>query len=56
MYQYKSEVIAGPNQKELPAIPKRVLNAFTESAINKILSKDEILYWDTWQVGAEDDN
>lgn len=29
-------------QKELPPIPKRVLNAFTESAINKILSKDEI--------------
>ena len=29
-------------QKELPPIPKRVLNAFTESAINKILEKDEI--------------
>lgn len=28
--------------KDLPPIPKRVLNAFTESAINKILSKDEI--------------
>ena len=30
------------NQKELPSIPKRVLKAFTENAINKILSKDEI--------------
>jgi len=30
------------NQKELPPLPKRVLNAFTESAINKILLKDEI--------------
>ena len=30
------------NQKELPPLPKRVLNAFTESAIDKILSKDEI--------------
>lgn len=29
-------------QKELPPLPKRVLNAFTENAINKILSKDEI--------------
>ena len=29
-------------KKELPPLPKRVLNAFTESAINKILSKDEI--------------
>ncbi len=30
------------NKKELPPLPKRVLNAFTENAINKILSKDEI--------------
>ena len=29
-------------QEELPPMPKRVLNAFTESAINRILSKDEI--------------
>ena len=29
-------------QKELPSLPKRVLDAFTENAINKILSKDEI--------------
>ena len=29
-------------QKELPPLPKRVLAAFTENAINKILSKDEI--------------
>ena len=29
-------------QKELLPLPKRVLDAFTENAINKILSKDEI--------------
>ena len=29
-------------QKELSPLPKRVLAAFTENAINKILSKDEI--------------
>lgn len=29
-------------QKELSPLPKRVLDAFTENAINKILSKDEI--------------
>jgi hypothetical protein len=29
-------------QEELPAIPKRVLTAFTKNAINKILEKDEI--------------
>lgn len=40
-YKAKCEDIMG-NQKDLPPIPKRVLNAFTESAINKILSKDEI--------------
>lgn len=28
--------------EELPSLPKRVLDAFTENAINKILSKDEI--------------
>ena len=30
------------NQDDLPSLPKRVLTAFTEDAINKILSKDEI--------------
>ena len=29
-------------KKEFPPVPKRVLDAFTENAINKILSKDEI--------------
>ena len=29
-------------QKKLSPLPKRVLDAFTENAINKILSKDEI--------------
>lgn len=29
-------------QVNLPALPKRVLDAFTENSINKILSKDEI--------------
>jgi hypothetical protein len=29
-------------QEELPPLPKRVLDAFTENAINMILSKDEI--------------
>lgn len=29
-------------QEELPPLPKRVLDAFTEDAINEILSKDEI--------------
>jgi len=29
-------------KKELTPVPKRVLDAFTENAINKILSKDEI--------------
>ena len=29
-------------QEVVPPLPKRVLKAFTESAINKILSKDEI--------------
>ena len=40
-YKVKCEDLMG-NQKDLPPIPKRVLNAFTESAINKILEKDEI--------------
>ena len=40
-YKVKCEDIVG-NQKEVRPIPKRVLKAFTESAINKILSKDEI--------------
>ena len=30
------------NKEELPNLSKRVLAAFTENAINKILSKDEI--------------
>ena len=29
-------------QEKQPSLPKRVLDAFTENAINKILSKDEI--------------
>jgi len=29
-------------QEELPPLPKRVLDAFTETAIDEILSKDEI--------------
>ena len=40
-YKAKCEDLMG-TQKELPPIPKRVLKAFTESAVNKILSKDEI--------------
>lgn len=40
-YKVKCEDLMG-NKKELRPIPKRVLNAFTESAINKILEKDEI--------------
>ena len=40
-YKVKYEDLMG-NKKELRPIPKRVLNAFTESAINKILEKDEI--------------
>ncbi len=38
--KYENELFG--EKKELPSIPKRVLNAFTESAINKILEKDEI--------------
>lgn len=40
-YKVKCEDLMG-NQKDLPPITKRVLKAFTESAINKILEKDEI--------------
>ncbi len=40
-YKAKCEDIMG-NQKDLPPIPKRVLKALSERAINKILSKDEI--------------
>ena len=41
---YKAKLEKGflKEQEELPAIPKRVLTAFTKSAINKILEKDEI--------------
>ena len=41
-YKAKMENEFFEKKKELPPLPKRVLNAFTESAINKILSKDEI--------------
>ena len=41
-YKAKMENEFLGEKKELPPLPKRVLNAFTESAINKILSKDEI--------------
>ena len=41
-YKVKREKILSEDQKELPPIPKRVLDAFTESAIDKILLKDEI--------------
>jgi len=40
-YKVKCEDLMG-SKKELPPIPKRVLNAFTENAVNKILLKDEI--------------
>ena len=41
---YKAEKINEISNKpeELPQLPKRVLDAFTENAINKILSLDEI--------------
>ena len=41
---YKAEKINEISNKpeELPQLPKRVLDAFTENAVNKILSKDEI--------------
>ena len=42
-YNVKHEkIISLEEQKELRPLPKRVLKAFTEAAINKILSKDEI--------------
>lgn len=40
-YKVKCEDLMG-NQKDLPPMPKRVLKAFTENAINKILEKDDI--------------
>ncbi len=40
-YKVKCEDLMG-SKKVLPPIPKRVLNAFTENAVNKILLKDEI--------------
>lgn len=40
-YKVKYEDLMG-NKKDLRPMPKRVLNAFTENAVNKILSKDEI--------------
>lgn len=41
---YKAKLENGflGEKKELSPIPKRVLDAFTENAIDKILSKDEI--------------
>jgi hypothetical protein len=41
---YKAEIINdySGNKEELSNLPKRVLYAFTENAINKILAKDEI--------------
>ena len=41
-YKTKLEKGISGEQKELSPIPKRVLDAFTENTINKILSKDEI--------------
>ena len=41
-YKAKLENDILGEQKELSPIPKRVLDAFTENAINEILSKDEI--------------
>ena len=38
--KFENELIG--KQKELPPLPTRVLAAFTENAINKILAKDEI--------------
>ena len=40
-YKAKRENLLEKQEVDSP-LPKRVLNAFTESAINKILSKDEI--------------
>ncbi len=41
-YKATFENIFLGEQEELPPLPKRVLDAFTENAIDKILSKDEI--------------
>ena len=41
-YKAKWENELSVNKKELPPLPKRVLTAFAENAIDKILSKDDI--------------
>lgn len=41
-YEVTHEEIFLVEQKELRPLPKRVLKAFTEAAINKILAKDKI--------------
>ena len=41
-YSAKLVNVLSKKQEELPPLPKRVLKAFTENAINMILSKDEI--------------
>ena len=41
-YSAKLVNVLSRKEEELPPLPKRVLEAFTENAINKILSKDEI--------------
>lgn len=41
-YKVEREDVIFETPDELPQIPKRVLDAFTENAINTILSKDEI--------------
>ena len=41
-YKVKFESVLAEEQIEQQPLPKRVLNALTENAINKILSKDEI--------------
>ena len=41
-YSAKFVNVLSRKQEELPPLPKRVLESFTENAINKILSKDEI--------------
>ena len=41
-YSAKFVNVLSRKQEELPPLPKRVLESFTENAINKILLKDEI--------------
>lgn len=41
-YKAERENAISETPEELPQLPKRVLDAFTENAVNKILSKDEI--------------